>query len=296
MQFDADERAFLDRGGQVGTGRLAPPVGGGPRVEQAHPVAGNGVPRDVAVPEDEHVDTGEPGHAPLFPPGGRPGLVHHGQPYSLHGQPGHLRQPGAQGGAVVVAVHPEQGGGPRAERVKHPDVDPVPGVDDQVGRVDRAPQLRGQVPRPGGDVGVGDDEQAHQRAAAPAASGRDATAAAPKATPASEPSATDPGAPRSRTAKNPASATAARTMPSATSAQNPSCREGAGSAETISAAMPAPSAPSSASSAVGSRHLSTMTPSSAVTPSPAATLACTRNSGSSRRARKASRNATSWQP
>ncbi|TWH66391.1 hypothetical protein JD77_01343 [Micromonospora olivasterospora] len=60
--------------------------------------------------------------------------------------------------------------------------------------------------------------------------------------------------------------------------------------------MPAKSSTSSATSAAGSRHLSTSTPRMAVTPSPAATLAWTRNSGRSRRARKASTNPPTWQP
>ena len=64
--------------------------------------------------------------------------------------------------------------------------------------------------------------------------------------------------------------------------------EGAGCAASTSAVIPAKSSTSSATSAAGSRHFSTSTPSRAVTPSPAATLACTRNSGRSRRARKAS--------
>ena len=75
----------------------------------------------------------------------------------------------------------------------------------------------------------------------------------------------------------------------------PSAFEGAGWAESTSAVIPAKSSTSSATSATGSRHLSTTTPSRAVTPSPAATLAWTRNNGRSRRARKASTKPVTWQ-
>ena len=67
-------------------------------------------------------------------------------------------------------------------------------------------------------------------------------------------------------------------------------REWAGWAASTSAVIPASSSPSSSTSAVGRLHLRISTPSTAVTPSPAATLACTRNSGRSRRARKARTN------
>ena len=51
--------------------------------------------------------------------------------------------------------------------------------------------------------------------------------------------------------------------------------------------MPASNTASSAISAAGKVHFKISTPSTAVTPSPAATLAWTRNNGRSRRARKA---------
>src|SRR2546430_11087994 len=141
VQPYVDERAVSEGRREVRAGGLPAPVGGGAGIEQSHPVRCHGVPGDVAVSEDEHVPVREPPRTSLLATRGRSGLVYHGQPYALDGQPGHFRQAGAQGGAVVVAVHAEQGGRPRGEGVEQLDVDPVTGVDDQIGGVDRAPQL-----------------------------------------------------------------------------------------------------------------------------------------------------------
>ena len=86
---------------------------GEPGLSSRRPPGGGGVPGDVRVPEDQHVDVGEAGRAPLSRPVFAAGLVHHGDPQAVELDPGDLRQPGAQRRAVVVAVHPDQPARPR---------------------------------------------------------------------------------------------------------------------------------------------------------------------------------------
>src|SRR5699024_11455523 len=69
------ESAVLDLGRHVGVVGLPAAVGGRTRVEQPQPGLGAGVPRDVRVPEDQHVHVGETLRAPPLSPLGRPCLV-----------------------------------------------------------------------------------------------------------------------------------------------------------------------------------------------------------------------------
>ena len=54
--------------------------------------------------------------------------------------PGHLGQPHAERPVIVVAVHADQPPGARLEQVQEGRVDPVAGVHDDVGGLDRRPQ------------------------------------------------------------------------------------------------------------------------------------------------------------
>jgi hypothetical protein len=109
------------------------------------------------VPEHQDVDVGEALRAAALPARGVPRLVHHGEPDPLQLHPRDLRQPFAQRAVVVVAVHADQPARPLLELVEERHVDPVPGVDDDVGGLDVRPQLRRQVARPSRQVGVGDE-------------------------------------------------------------------------------------------------------------------------------------------
>ena len=170
----AANRPSTDLRRHPGVGRLAAAVGGRAGVEQAQRRAvgagRGGVPGDVAVPEDEHVDVRERGGAPAFPPGGGPGLVDHREPDAGQLHPGDLGQPGPQRRPVVVAVDAHQPRRPRLERVEQVDVHPVAGVHDHVGRVDRRPQRFRQVARPARQVGVGGQDEPRSGQLAPSRS------------------------------------------------------------------------------------------------------------------------------
>ncbi len=90
------QRAVGDLRRHPGEGRLTAPVGGGAGVEQAQPGLGRGVPRDVAVPEDQHVDVRVGARAAPFPAGRGAGLVHHREPDAAQLDARHLGQPGPQ--------------------------------------------------------------------------------------------------------------------------------------------------------------------------------------------------------
>ncbi|GAA3207919.1 hypothetical protein GCM10020256_03990 [Streptomyces thermocoprophilus] len=74
---------------------------------------------------------------------------------------GHLGEPGAQFGAVVVAVHADETPAVRLEQVEGGGVGPVPGVQDDIGARQLRQQRRGQSPCPLRQVGVGRQQQAH---------------------------------------------------------------------------------------------------------------------------------------
>jgi hypothetical protein len=95
----------------------------------------------VAVAEDEHVGVGEPGRAPRLPPLGVAGLVDDGEADALDLGAGDLRQPLAERAVIVVAVHGEQPARAPFQLVQQGDVHPVTGVHDDVGGVDRGPQV-----------------------------------------------------------------------------------------------------------------------------------------------------------
>ena len=163
VQGDLGQPAAVGDGRQVGLVRLAPPVGRRAGVEQPQPAGRGAVPRDVAVPEDEHVGVGEAGGAARLPAGGRAGLVHDGEAQPAEGDPGDLGQPGPQRGTVVVADDRDQPGRAPLQRVQQRHVHPVTGVQHDVRLVDRRPHLGRQVPRPLGHVRVGQDQQPYGR-------------------------------------------------------------------------------------------------------------------------------------
>ena len=80
-----------------------------------------GVPRDVAVPEHQHVDVRVRRRAPALPARGGAGLVDHGEPDAAQLHARDLGQPGPQRRPVVVAVHAHQPRGPRLQRVEQVD-------------------------------------------------------------------------------------------------------------------------------------------------------------------------------
>ena len=128
------------------------------------------------------------------------------------------------------------------------------------------------------------------------ASGRAAIAAAENATPASEPSTTEPSAPCSRTAKKPSTAitaSATRQADHPGGAELARMRRLGGQHQRGD-----PGQQQAEQRDLGAAARSTSAPVRRAGPSrprPAATLACTRNSGRSRRARKASTNPSTWQ-
>jgi hypothetical protein len=126
-----------------------------------------GVPRDVAVPEHEHVRVGERlVHAHLAPLR-RSRLVHDCESHALDRAARDLGQPLAQVRAVVVPVNPQHLA-VLLELIEHGCRDPIPRVDHEVRGI-RCPQYGlGEALRAPGDVGVGDEQQArrHRFAAA----------------------------------------------------------------------------------------------------------------------------------
>lgn len=87
--------------------------------------------------------------------------MHDGEPHPGQRHVGPFGQPGAQLVAIVVAPARDQALGAALQGVECRDVDPVPGVHDDVGVLDRRPNLRGQVFGALGQVGVGDEEEFH---------------------------------------------------------------------------------------------------------------------------------------
>ena len=135
------ESAVLDLGRHVGVVGLPAAVGGRTRVEQPQPGLGAGVPRDVRVPEDQHVHVGETLRAPPLSPLGRPCLVNDREAHAAQVLTRHLGQPLAQLGPVVVAVHADEPLGPCLEGKQRVEIAPVPSVDDYVRAVDLLPHL-----------------------------------------------------------------------------------------------------------------------------------------------------------
>jgi hypothetical protein len=69
------------------------------------------------------------------------GLVDDGEPEALDLGAGDLGQPLAERTVVVVAADRQQPPGPGLELVEEGGVDPVAGMDDDVRRLDRGPQI-----------------------------------------------------------------------------------------------------------------------------------------------------------
>ena len=199
MQRDLLEPSARRHRGEVGAGRLPAAVGRRAGVEQSQPGRGRGVPRDVAVPEDQHVEVGEQVVAPALAALRQPGLVDHAEPDPLDLGARDRGQPLAQDAVVVVAVHPDQPGGTGLEQVEQRDVDPVTGVDDDVGGFHLRPDRGGQVTRPRRHVGVGDDQQSRRHTAIEPATGylthMTTAPLEPAADPDLSPDAPDPVAP-----------------------------------------------------------------------------------------------------
>src|SRR4051794_40765557 len=66
VERDVVQGALRGDGGDERAVRLAPPVGRRAGVDQPQAGRGRGVPRDVAVPEDQDVGVREAGRAPRF--------------------------------------------------------------------------------------------------------------------------------------------------------------------------------------------------------------------------------------
>ncbi|SBS75505.1 hypothetical protein MHPYR_230075 [uncultured Mycobacterium sp.] len=156
------EHAGPGHGGHVRAERLAAPVGRRARVQQPQPGPRGGVPRDVAVPEHQHVGAGIALRHPGFPARGGTGLMDDGEAQAVQRHVGAFGQPGPQFRAVVVAPAGDQAVGPRRQFVEQALVDPVAGVDDDVGALDFVPYGFGQVAGAFGDVSVGHQQQTHR--------------------------------------------------------------------------------------------------------------------------------------
>lgn len=139
--------------------RLAPPVGRRSRVEQTQATGGRGVPGDVAVAEDEHVEVRATGAAAGFASTGVPGLVHHTETHALDVDTSFLVQTIAQRAVIVVAPDRHQPPGALFQFVQQGHIDPVPGMDHHVGTLHCGPHLRRKVTRAFGNVCVSQQEQ-----------------------------------------------------------------------------------------------------------------------------------------
>jgi hypothetical protein len=135
---------------------------GEPGLSRPQAARRRGVPRDVAVAEDEQVGVRVRSRGAGLPSRPAARLVHHRDPHAGQRLPGDLGQPLPELGAVVVAPAGQQP--PRAllqpvqQRRRHP----VTGVHHDVGRLHLGPHLRRQVLGPRREVGVGEQQQAHR--------------------------------------------------------------------------------------------------------------------------------------
>jgi len=161
MQLHPLQRPALDSRGHVGAMRLPAAIGGRARIEQTQTARGGRVPRDMGVPEHEHVGVGVCRRHPTLPPGRRSGLVNHREPHSVEGRPRDLRKPFPQRRAVVVAPARDQPSSPFLESLEQCHLDPVTRMDDDVGAIHLLPHDRRQRACPRGDVGVGQQQQPH---------------------------------------------------------------------------------------------------------------------------------------
>ena len=84
--------------------------------------------------------------------------MNHGEAQTVQHDVGPLRQPAPQIGAVVVAPACDQPSRPGGQRIKQVHLDPVTGVDDDVGAVHLIPDLGRQVAGAFGDMRVGEEQ------------------------------------------------------------------------------------------------------------------------------------------
>ena len=108
------------------------------------------------MPEDEHVNVREGGCHALVATSARPRVVDDGQAQAVQVSAGHLGQPCLQLRPVVVADDADHAGGPLLQPVEEVQLDPVAGVDDDVGPGDLVPDRSGQVAGALGDMCVGE--------------------------------------------------------------------------------------------------------------------------------------------
>jgi hypothetical protein len=87
--------------------------------------------------------------------------VGHGEPDAGKDLVGPLGQPTAQLGTVVVAPAGDQPTGPALQIVQQRHVDPVAGVDHDIGMRHRLPHRGGQIPGALGHVRVRDEQKPH---------------------------------------------------------------------------------------------------------------------------------------
>ena len=156
----------------LGARRLPAAVGRRAGVEQSHAGGRHGVPRDVAVPEHQHVEPRVGGVAPRLAPASRPPSRARRRPADRRARRGRRAAAGRAAPGRRCCRSSEQPPRARLERVEQRDVDPVAGVHDDVGAVDRVPHRGGQVAGAARDVGVGEQHQAQGAGRAPVARAR----------------------------------------------------------------------------------------------------------------------------
>src|SRR5215210_6622307 len=94
---------------------------------------GGGVPGDVAVSEDQDVRVREAGGAACLAALGGTRLMDDREPQAVQIGVGDLGQSSAEPRTVVVAVHGDESAAAALQQVEDGGVDPVPGVEHQVG-------------------------------------------------------------------------------------------------------------------------------------------------------------------
>src|SRR6202012_4517823 len=82
VQVNAGQLTVVDAGGHIGAERLPAAIRRRTRIEQAQPGAGDGVPGDVAVPENQDLAIGVLPRHPRLAAGRGTGLVDDGEPHT----------------------------------------------------------------------------------------------------------------------------------------------------------------------------------------------------------------------
>src|SRR5690625_2223368 len=163
MQFDVARHTVHHASGHVGAVRLPTTVGRRTGVEQSQPTRRRAVPRDMAVPEHQHVRIWVRTLATCLPPGLLSGFVHDDDAHTSHVGSGDLGQALPQLIAVIVAPAADQPGGSLLELVQQPGLDPVTGMNDDIGAVHFGPHLRRKVSRSLGNMRIRQQQHRERR-------------------------------------------------------------------------------------------------------------------------------------